>query len=342
MVVGGVASSHEFTKRPLGCTVAHERSRALKILAVIDGKPASAAALKAAAQLSERLGAELGVITVRSGTHATETPTPVGVDISGGDRQNLPEGIQLLLRAADILVEAGLLAPVTQFKLHDLPQGHVFFAPKTNGERVLFSERFGSLVDELNEEIAENQFELVIIAAPRRGSLGRFAPMNLPRKLALDLHCSFLVVRGGMPDSRYVVCADGSASSRRIFPFFKRLLPAVRSPIDLICVQKPDPDPKEVEQAEHCLNLANAWLTRCGKEVKVLQPRGVKRFKVILEAAGNDAIIVMGESQMHDVRRRTLGTLPMKVLPRTDASFLMVKQPTEPDPEMFDESFTCE
>ena len=314
----------------------------MKILAVIDGKPASAAALKAAAQLSERLGAELGVITVRSGTHATETPTPVGVDISGGDRQNLPEGIQLLLRAADILVEAGLLAPVTQFKLHDLPQGHVFFAPKTNGERVLFSERFGSLVDELNEEIAENQFELVIIAAPRRGSLGRFAPMNLPRKLALDLHCSFLVVRGGMPDSRYVVCADGSASSRRIFPFFKRLLPAVRSPIDLICVQKPDPDPKEVEQAEHCLNLANAWLTRCGKEVKVLQPRGVKRFKVILEAAGNDAIIVMGESQMHDVRRRTLGTLPMKVLPRTDASFLMVKQPTEPDPEMFDESFTCE
>ena len=342
MVVGGVASNHEFTKRPLGCTVAHERSRALKILAVIDGKPASAAALKAAAQLSERLGAELGVITVRSGTHATETPTPVGVDISGGDRQNLPEGIQLLLRAADILVEAGLLAPVTQFKLHDLPQGHVFFAPKTNGERVLFSERFGSLVDELNEEIAENQFELVIIAAPRRGSLGRFAPMNLPRKLALDLHCSFLVVRGGMPDSRYVVCADGSASSRRIFPFFKRLLPAVRSSIDLICVQKPDPDPKEVEQAEHCLNLANAWLTRCGKEVKVLQPRGVKRFKVILEAAGNDAIIVMGESQMHDVRRRTLGTLPMKVLPRTDASFLMVKQPTEPDPEMFDESFTCE
>ena len=314
----------------------------MKILAVIDGKPASAAALKAAAQLSERLGAELGVITVRSGTHATETPTPVGVDIPGGDRQNLPEGIQLLLRAADILVEAGLLAPVTQFKLHDLPQGHVFFAPKTNGERVLFSERFGSLVDELNEEIAENQFELVIIAAPRRGSLGRFAPMNLPRKLALDLHCSFLVVRGGMPDSRYVVCADGSASSRRIFPFFKRLLPAVRSPIDLICVQKPDPDPKEVEQAEHCLNLANAWLTRCGKEVKVLQPRGVKRFKVILEAAGNDAIIVMGESQMHDVRRRTLGTLPMKVLPRTDASFLMVKQPTEPDPEMFDESFTCE
>jgi len=314
----------------------------LKILAVIDAKPASAATLKAAAQLSKRLGAELGVITVRSGTHATETLPPVGVDIPAGDWQKLPEGIQLLLRAADILVEAGLLAAVTQIKLRDLPHGHVFFAQKISGERVLFSERFGSLVDELNNEITENQFELVVIAAPRRGPLGRFAPMNLPRKLALDLHCSFLVVRGGMPDSRYVVCADGSPSSRRIFPFFKKLLPAVRGPIDLICAQRPDPDPQEVEQAEHCLTLANAWLTRCGKAVKVSQPRGAKRYKVILEAAGSDAIIVMSESHMHDVRRRTLGTLPMKVLPRTDSSFLMVKEPTDPDPEMFDESFTCE
>ncbi len=120
------------------------------------------------------------------------------------------------------------------------------------------------------------------------------------------------------------------------------MLPAIRGPIDLICVQQPEPDPQEVAQAEHCLNLANEWLTRCGKAVKVSQPRGPKRYKVILEAAGSDAIIVMSESHMHDVRRRTLGTLPMKVMPRTDASFLMVKQPTEPDPEMFEETFTCE
>jgi nucleotide-binding universal stress UspA family protein len=207
---------------------------------------------------------------------------------------------------------------------------------------MLFSERFGSLVDELNHEIAENQFDLVVIAVPRRGPLGRFAPMNIPRKLALDLHCSFLVVRGGMPDDRYVVCADGSPSSRRIFPFLKRLLPSIRGRIELVCVQKPTPDPQDVAQAEHCLTLASAWLSRCGKDIRVLQLQEVRRFRAILEAAGRDAIIVMGESHMHDVRRRTLGTLPLKVLPRTEASFLMVKQPTEPDPEMFDESFSCD
>lgn len=314
----------------------------MKILVVIDGKPASVGALSAAALFAERLKAELGVITIRSGTHATENPPPVGVDIPVRERQHLPAGVQLLLRAADQLAEAGLLAPHAAIKLRDLPHGHLFFAQTSGGERMPFSERFGDLVDELNHEIADNQYELVIIAAPRRGALGRFTPMNIPRKLALGLHCSFLVVRGGSPDSRYMVCADGSPSSRRIFPFLKKLLPAIRGPIDLICVQKPEPGPQEIEQAEHCLSLANDWLTRCGKAVNVSQPRGAKRYKVILEAAGSDAIIVMGESHMHDVRRRTLGTLPMKVLPRTDASFLMVKQPTDPDPEMFEGTFTCE
>ncbi len=313
----------------------------MKILTVIDAKPVAAAALKSAAVLSERLSSELAVITVRSGTHATETPPPVGVDIPADDRQNLPEGIRILLKGADILIEAGVLAPIERLKLRDVPHGHLFFAEKAAGGRMLFAERFGDFIDELNQEVSENLHDLVILAAPRRGPLGRFAPMNVPRRLALDLHASFLVVRGGVPDSRYLVCADGSPSSRRIFPFLKKLLPAIRGTVDLVCVQKPQPERKDIEQAEHCLHMAQEWLTRCGKAVTVSQPRASKRFQLILEAAGNDSIIVMGESHMHDVRRRTLGSLPLKVLARTDSSFLMVKQPTDPDPEMFEGSFTC-
>lgn len=314
----------------------------MKILAVIDGQPASVSALKAAVEFSERLRAELGVITVRSGTHAVEDPAPVGVDIPAGARPTLPAGIRILMEAADVLVASGVLAPFQTIKLRDLPHGHLFFGLKTNGGRILFCERFGGLIDELNEEIAENRYNLVVIAAPRRGALGRFAPMNVPRRLALDLHCSCLVVRGGTPDSRFVVCADGSPSSRRIFPLLQKILPAVKGPVDLICARRPDDPEAESEKAERCLAQAHEWLRRCGKLVRVLQPEGKKRFELILAAAGSDSVIVMGESHMHDVRRRTLGTLPIKVIARTDSSFLLVKQPTEPEPEMFDETFTCE
>jgi nucleotide-binding universal stress UspA family protein len=314
----------------------------LKILAVVDGKPASVMALKTAVELAERLRAELGVISVRSGTHAMEEPAPVGVDIPAGERPTLPPGIRNLLEAADVLAASGVLAPLKTIKLRDVPHGHLFFGLRTNGERMLFCERFGGLVAELNEEIAVNQYNLVIIAAPRRGALGRFAPMNVPRQLALDLHCSFLVVRGGTPDARFVVCADGSPSSRRIFPLFQKILPAVTGPIDLICARRPDEPRDESELAEHWLAQAGEWLSRCGKSVRVLQPEGKKRFELILEAAGSDSVIVMGESHMHDVRRRTMGTLPIKVVARTDSSFLLVKQPTEPESEMFDETFACE
>jgi hypothetical protein len=60
----------------------------LKILVVIDGKPASGS-IKAAALLAERLGGS-SVITVRSGTHATETRRR-SVDVPIHDRQHLPE-----------------------------------------------------------------------------------------------------------------------------------------------------------------------------------------------------------------------------------------------------------
>ena len=314
----------------------------MKIRAVFDGKPASVAALKTAAVLADRLKAELGVVTVRSGTHATESLPPVGRDIPIEERDRLPDGIRVLLRAADLLAEAGLMRRLASVRLRDLPHGHLFAAERTSGDAVFFAERFGHLVEELNREVDEYGCDLVVIAAPRRGALGRFAPMNVPRKLALDLNCSFLVVRGGSADSRLLVCADGSPSSRRIFPLLKQLLPAVRGRIELICAHRGLPDPKDVAQAEHCLGMARAWLERCGKEVAVSQPRGETRYKLILEAAGEDAIIVMGESHMHDVRRRTLGTLPLKVMPRTDASFLLVKNPTAPDPEMFDETYACE
>jgi nucleotide-binding universal stress UspA family protein len=179
---------------------------------------------------------------------------------------------------------------------------------------------------------------LVVIASPRRGALGQFAPMNVPRKLALDLHCSFWIARGGSPDSRCAVCADGSPSSRRIFSLLQKLLPALSGPVDLICACRPDDSEQEVETADHCLERAAAWLVRQGKTVRVLKPQGKKRFELILSAAGSDALIVMGESHMHDVRRRTLGSLSMKVMARTESSFLLVKLANEPEPEIFETS----
>lgn len=58
--------------------------RPLKLLVYTDGSADSAKALHFAAQLTQKLDAELAVITTRSGTHAIEPLPPVGQDIDKG------------------------------------------------------------------------------------------------------------------------------------------------------------------------------------------------------------------------------------------------------------------
>ena len=80
----------------------------IKLLVYTDGKPAAVGALRFAVELKKRLAAELAVITVRSGTHATEEPPPVGIDIPLANRQSLPRGLQILVAATDVLADEGL------------------------------------------------------------------------------------------------------------------------------------------------------------------------------------------------------------------------------------------
>jgi nucleotide-binding universal stress UspA family protein len=312
----------------------------LKILALVDHRQESLAAADFASGLAARLAAELGVVVVRHATQATEAPAPVGVATALAGWQP-PPGIAALLAAAGRLAARGLIAELAAITLRDRPHGHVFHAPRLDGAgRVAFIERFGALVAELNQEIDEGRWALVVAAAPRRGPLGRFVSANLPRKLALDLHASFLVVRGGGLESRLVVCVDGSPPSRRIFPLLRRLLPALGGPIEILCVLPPA-GAAAPEPSEHCLAQARAWLGACEREVRLSRPRAARRATPILAAAGSGAIIVTGESRHHDLRRRTLGTLPLKLLARTDSSFLMVKGAVEPDPEHFEEGAAC-
>ena len=83
----------------------------IKLLVYTDGKPAAVGALRFAVEMKKRLAAELAVITVRSGTHATEEPPPVGIDMSVENRHALPRGLQILVAATDVLAAEGLLDP---------------------------------------------------------------------------------------------------------------------------------------------------------------------------------------------------------------------------------------
>jgi nucleotide-binding universal stress UspA family protein len=313
----------------------------IKLLVYTDGKPAAADALCFAAALKRSLSAELAVITVRPGTSAVEEPPPLGVDLPLENRPQLPPGLQFLVQAMELLAKEGLLTLPKSIRIRDVPSGHLFVCKTPGEERIPFYECFGHFIEVLNREIDSQGYNLLLVAPPRRRGFKRFVAGDTTRKLALDLHTSVLVVRGGGPESRFLVCADGSPSSRRQFPLLKVLLRAIRGPVDLIWVKKPDTEEALRQAAEECLAHARNWLENCDRNGRLHLREGENPADLIIETAGKDAVIVMGASLRHDVYRRMLGSLPMQVLARTDASVLLVKLPPEADSDFFKDPFTC-
>jgi nucleotide-binding universal stress UspA family protein len=307
----------------------------MKILAYVNNQPGVSAVQNIGTEIGDRLGAEITFLTIRAGTVATEEPPPVGVEVSLKEYGELQPGINILAQAMRQLIERGFLAPQESINIRAVRNGYLFLGSTASGRRVPFYERYGHLLDALNYEVDEHQQDLVVIAAPRRSRLGRFIGGDKARQLALDLHSSVLLVRGGNMDSRFLVCADGSPSARRLFPLLKRLLPAIGGPVDIIWVRKPDATVEEIKAGDECAHKARVWVDSCGKEGTLLLPEGDRPVDIILDTAGNDSVVVMGASLRHDVHHRVRGSLPLQVLAKTESSLLLAKLPPEVDTDFF-------
>jgi len=313
----------------------------MKLLVYTDGGPTADKALAFAAHWSRQLRAELAVITVRGETHAMETPPPLGRELPASDWESLPEGLRILTRAARRLGDEGVLALPAGITVRETPHSHFFACPSSDDRKITFHECFGTFIEALNKEIDRYRFDLLIIAPPPRSRMRRLFLGDTTRKLALELHTSVLIVRGGTPESRLVICADGSASGKRSFPLLQHLLPSIQQPVEILWVRSPDVSRDVVIQAEHCLTQAEQWLQSCGKASRVTQIEDAHPAEAISTAAGADALVVIGASLRHDVYRRTLGTLPMRLLALTQASVLLAKAPPEANPGTYQGQFNC-
>ncbi|MEW5908504.1 MAG: universal stress protein, partial [Thermodesulfobacteriota bacterium] len=136
-----------------------------------------------------------------------------------------------------------------------------------------------------------------------------------------------------------LICADGSPSSKRIFPMLKILSPAIKGQITVAWVRTPKADFKEISAAKECLNEAREWLSSCGKEALVLELHHERPLDILSEQAGDDSVVVMGASLKHDLVRRTMGSLPIRMLAKTKSSVLVVKRP--PVGSISESEFIC-
>ena len=313
----------------------------MKILTYKHEKTAVEKVLRIGIELSQSLGGEICFLTARSGTPATEEPPPVGVEIPWEQRAELQPGIQILTQAMEILTKNGFLAEQNGIVIRAVRNGYLFLGSTPSGRRVPFYERYGHLLEVLNYEVDQHHHDLVVVGAPRRQGFGRFVSGDRANQLARELHASVFLVRSGDLDSRFLVCVDGSASSKRLFPLLNQILPAVSGQVDIIWVRQPDATEEELRAGGDCARRARDWLDRCGKEGRLLLHEGDRPHELIVEEAGDESVIVMGGSLRHDVHLRMRGSVPLQVLAKTESSVLLAKLPPEADADFFETLDTC-
>lgn len=313
----------------------------MKLLVYVDPHPSCVQALEFAGELMRDLHAELSLITIRSGTLATDPLPCFGQDVDLTDRSPLPSGIQLLANALDVLTQRGVVRPQQRVRIRELPNGHLFVCQTPWNHRVPCYVCFGHSIEILNHEIDRHGYDLLLVAPPKQGRLQQMLSGNTLRRLVLDAHTSVLIVRGRLTGSRFVVCVDGSTSARRVFPVLKALLPMASRPLDLVWVRTPDSDEASVDTAHHCLDRAGQWLARCGKPFNIHRLLGKHPAQPISELAGEQAVIFVGASLHHDVYRRFVGSLPTQLLGRTGASLLVGKGLPEADPDFLEDVQIC-
>ena len=194
-----------------------------------------------------------------------ETPPPLGREVPPSDWERLPGGLQILTNAARQLAEEGLLVLPAGITVRETPHSHFFACPSPDGRKITFHECFGPFIEALNREIDRYPLDLLIIAPPPRSRLHRLFLGDTTRKLALELHTSVLIVRGGTPGK-----PPGYLRGR--IRLGQAFLPPAAAPAPLHpaaggifvgAVSQCERD--AVAQAEHCLTQAEQSLKPAAK-----------------------------------------------------------------------------
>ena len=301
----------------------------MKITIYHDDSELSLAALRTGVNLAARLGQPFTIMTARPGTDPIEEEPAYGEDLERSRWETLPPGLNLLAQALQEIEAMGLVEQMDKITPMEEPNGErVFFAQTVAGQNLRFIVRFGDPFDAIQNELYtqdESDYTLLVIADPGKKGIHRMFTSNLAHRACLDLMTSVLAVKGEHLDETVFLCADGSSSARRAYPVLNWMLPALPGPFKVIGVTLTQADEVMKETCEECAKRARAWLAAEDKNTEVLIREGEDPAQVIMDEAGDDAVIVVGASMRSDLSKRLLGGDSMSLLENSKATVLLAK-----------------
>ncbi|MBI1362782.1 MAG: hypothetical protein GC134_02265 [Proteobacteria bacterium] len=287
-------------------------------LSYTDGSPETAEAVRSAARLVKAGKGKLDVLTVTDPLPFKDEQARRN-DIPVTEWQSLPAGLNKLAQSVlPLLAEEGLITiPETLSFKEETSNRYSIRLTDVNGQPLrLWVDYIGSYdaITRLNEEA---DHDMVVVSASSSGLLGRLLGKDLTSQLALNLPTSLLVVKEPVhPTTPFVLCSDGSESSRRAFGALRRLVPLLKSNIHILVNEGQDP------------STLHAWLEKRKLAGNIMtmpadleDPAGE-----IISMVHPGQVLVLGASMRSTLAKKMHGSVPQEVIKRGTFSVLLSKE----------------
>jgi nucleotide-binding universal stress UspA family protein len=302
--------------------VAQATERRLRFLVCIGGGQESLDTVHFAIRIVKALGGDVTLLYV-----APPVPQSVRDEVALSQRK-LDEwetdrpGMTYLRYARDRLLEAGLLRmerrsvtrePAPGPASPDPGSAFEVRMPGTYGESVRFRIREGDIAEEIRRETRANPCDLLIIGAGTN--------RRLQHKLAQFGETSILFVKNVREGPyRFLVCTGGEPAGVALAEFTARAARALDMGVTVLSV---DDLRQSREGAERWVaELARIFAAQ-GVDVRTLVRKG-KIVRMIVETAGEDHVIVIGQSHEPEIKKLFFGSRPIRVIQEARCPVLYV------------------
>lgn len=292
----------------------------LRFLVCVGGEQESTDTLRFAVRVVKALGGDVSVLYVaRPIPQAMRDEVLMSQEKLGEWEAELP-GIAVLRYARDLLRDAGLLrldaagVPSLRHPLKaNVAGAFEVHLHGTYGEHVRLRLREGEIAEEIRRETRGKSYDLLIIGAGTN--------RRLQHKLAQFNEISTLFVKNVRPGPyRFLVCTGGEPAGAALAEFTARAARALGIGVTVLSVD----DLRQSRQA------AEQWVARLAAifESRAVETRSLVRqgklVRTIVEAAGEDHVIVIGRSHEPEIKKFFLGSRPIRVIQQARCPVLHV------------------
>jgi nucleotide-binding universal stress UspA family protein len=182
--------------------------------------------------------------------------------------------------------------------------------------------REGESAEEILTEAGQGHYDLILTGSRGHQGFASYFIGSTALRIAEFAPCSVLIAKNIRKGHNFLICTDGSGWAEKAELFGAQIAQALKAQVTILSIASEE---AEVKVAQEQVRRAEMILAQMGIQSRVKVCVG-RPSEVIIDAAKDHDIVVMGASGSSAVKRFFLGSVPLKVIEYGACPVLLVRE----------------